>query len=81
MTYLQYRLTARGEDGQLYACTLFYEQPDAPDGAQAIAHAEQYYPAFTGIRVASVTSISPDEYAFLVRTMCDCDTWGFQPIS
>ena len=80
MEYLQFKFTAKGPDGRNYQCTMFHELSNAPDEAQAIAHAERNNPSFTDIRVASVITISEDEYAFRVRVMCDSDTWGFQPI-
>ena len=78
MTYLQYKFLAKGPDGRDYKCAMFYELSIAPDGAGAIAQAERSYPGFIDIRVASVTTISAEEYAFQVRMMCDSDTWGFQ---
>lgn len=81
MKYLQFQFTGKGPDGRTYRCTMFYELSIAPDGAGAIAHAERAHPGFTDIRVTSATTISADEYAFRVRTMCDSDTWGFQLIS
>jgi len=81
MKYLQFKFSAIGEDGRSYERTMFYEQPTAPDEAQAIANAGRNNPGFTDIRVASVTIITAEEYAFRVRIMCDSDTWGFQPIS
>lgn len=81
MKYLQFQFTGKGPDGRTYGCTMFYELSVAPDGAGAIAHAERAHPGFTNIRVASATTISADEYAFRVRTMCDSDTWGFRLVS
>ncbi|SEI39231.1 hypothetical protein SAMN05216327_101177 [Dyadobacter sp. SG02] len=81
MKYLQFKFVAQSEDGRTYARTMFYEQSTAPNEAQAIAHAGHNNPGFNDIRVASVTAISDDEYAFRIRVMCDSDTWGFQPVS
>lgn len=79
MRYLQFKFTAKGQDCRSYECTMFYEEPTAPDEAQAIVNAERYNPGFSEIRITSVATISADQYSFRVRVMCDSDTWGFQP--
>jgi len=81
MEYLQFNFSGTGEDNLRYKCTMFYERSEAPDGSQAIANAQRSYPGFTDIRLKSVITISLSEYSSLVRIMCDCDSWGFQPIS